>query len=675
MSKLYALLIGVDYYFPNRLPSGGSYPSLGGCVRDIRHVEAFLTERLQVPAGQILTLLASNTGNAQPPEPRDQWPTYENMVNQFKQLTTLAQPGDQVYIHYSGHGGRATTIYPDLKGINGLDETLVPTDIGNSEARYLRDVELYKLIQAMVDKQLVLTVVLDSCHSGGATRGLGGAVARGIPDIDTTLRPTASLVASAPALVATWQAAGGATRAAKPASGWLLEPRGYTLFAACRAAESAYEDAFDGREKNGALTYWLLDSLRSAGPDFSYQIIYDRILAKVHGRFEQQTPLLQGEGDRRVFGHDQIQPNYAVPVLEVDMANRRVRLNAGEVQGLQPGAQFALYPHGVTDFNQVEQRLAVVELTQVNAVDSWAKIVEQVGQTALEQGAQAVPLTATTITLQHGVAVVLEDAAQKGLLEATLASEGKGFVTLASADARVDFQVTINAQQAYEIWDPAGKPLANLRPAIQVNEPDAARKVVRRLVHLAKYRNVQLLDMPDPSWRQKLNVSLAGAASTESVAIFHPDDKVKLTITNTQSRGAINDPRLILNITVLDLGPDWSITQVYPALSGSFESLDPGESKTLDFDAFLPEGYAESVDTLKIFATRGTTQFHWLTLPALDQPAARQATRDLITDPLEQLLATVTDEAVSTRAIRLTNSSPDKGWTVAQVELRVQPKN
>ena len=44
--NLYALLIGVDYYFPNRLPDGGTYPSLGGCVRDVRHVEAHLRDRL-----------------------------------------------------------------------------------------------------------------------------------------------------------------------------------------------------------------------------------------------------------------------------------------------------------------------------------------------------------------------------------------------------------------------------------------------------------------------------------------------------------------------------------------------------------------------------------------------------------------------------------------------------
>ena len=44
-------------------------------------------------------------------------------------------------------------------------------DIGKLDARYLRDVELAHLLSAMVAKGLVVTVVLDSCHSGGATRG------------------------------------------------------------------------------------------------------------------------------------------------------------------------------------------------------------------------------------------------------------------------------------------------------------------------------------------------------------------------------------------------------------------------------------------------------------------------------------------------------------------------
>ena len=347
-SKLYALLIGIDRYLPNQLPGGGYYPSLAGCVRDIDHVEDFLLYKLGLPTKQILKLSASNSiGSPEPTEPREQWPTYTNMVKKFQHLIEITQSGDCIYIHYSGHGGRASTAFPDLKGATGLDEVLVPTDIGNTETRYLRDVEMAHLIKTMVDKGLIVTVVFDSCHSGGATRGMGGAVARGIEEIDTTPRPTDSMVASPQQLEETWQEMStGGTRNVKAGSGWLLEPKGYTLLAACRASELAYEYAFDGRERNGALTYWLLDSLKQIGPGLSYKMVHDRVLAKVHSQFERQTPQLQGEGDRVVFGSDTVQPQLAALVLQIDNVGDRVLLNVGQAHAVRKEARICRLPVG-----------------------------------------------------------------------------------------------------------------------------------------------------------------------------------------------------------------------------------------------------------------------------------------------------------------------------------------
>jgi hypothetical protein len=58
--NFHALLIGIDCYLPNKLPDGSYYKNLKGCVRDINDVEAFLTNRLQVPETQIIKLTASN---------------------------------------------------------------------------------------------------------------------------------------------------------------------------------------------------------------------------------------------------------------------------------------------------------------------------------------------------------------------------------------------------------------------------------------------------------------------------------------------------------------------------------------------------------------------------------------------------------------------------------------
>jgi hypothetical protein len=250
--NLYALLIGVDYYQPNLLPDGGRYPSLAGCVRDISHVETFLKERLELTDEQVIKLTSTDNKDG-PLEPKQRWPTYENMVDAFQEITRRAKAGDQVYIHYSGHGGRTITAFPEIKGDKALDESLVPLDIGSPGARYLRDVEIAHLLKQMTDKNLIVTVVFDSCHSGGATRGIGDGAVRGISSIDTTERPTDSLVASAEELKQTWMGIPSSnTRSAALGSGWFPEMENTVLLAACCANELANEFAFEGRRSDGA---------------------------------------------------------------------------------------------------------------------------------------------------------------------------------------------------------------------------------------------------------------------------------------------------------------------------------------------------------------------------------------------------------------------------------------
>jgi hypothetical protein len=262
--NFYALLIGIDFYFPHDLPDG-RYKNLRGCVQDINHVETYLKDTFNLTPDQIIKLTASASENPnQPKEPQELLPTYENIVAKFKEITAKAQPQDRVYIHYSGHGGRAKTIFESLKGFGGLDEALVPTDIGQPNSRYLRDIEFAKLLEEMVEKELVVTLVLDSCHSGGATREMSGDDRiRGEGFIDTTPRPTDSLVASLQELAQNWQTSTENSRNITVVNGLLPEPKGYTLIAACRDHEFAYEKVFEGTERNGALTYFLLKALRA----------------------------------------------------------------------------------------------------------------------------------------------------------------------------------------------------------------------------------------------------------------------------------------------------------------------------------------------------------------------------------------------------------------------------
>ncbi len=718
-SNFFALLIGIDCYLPNKLPEGSSYKSLAGCVRDINHVESFLRNTLQVPEAQILKLTASNTDQSnQPQESPEHLPTYENIVAKFKLLTDLAQPQDQVYIHYSGHGGRSATIYRELKGNYGVDESLVPTDIGNSEARYLRDLELAKLLQNMVDKGLVVTVVLDSCHSGGATRGgVNDSNIRGLNVVDTTPRPTESLVASAEELIENWRISTQGqqnTRNVTAASGWLPEPRGYVLFAACRDHESAYEYAFNGKESNGALTYWLLDSLQKLGSEVSYKVLHDRILAKINTQFQRQTPMLQGEGDRLIFSGKSANTQSAVLVKKVDVVKSRVLLQAGVAQGLRKDAEFAIYQLGTTDFTQTSKRVALAKVVEVRAEESWAEITKILRQEnpgnnlrlyippskaghstqptlsegTIEDGASAIMLSPSVKLvrkvrllpplanpqLPKGIDFIEALTAVKAVKEKV---EGHGWVELLSSDEPSEepmtYQVSINSEGEYEILDAGGEPI-HLRPALKVGEPFAPASVINRLVHLSKYQATLQLDNNDPIsslvGKLKVDICLPGENRGELVPLNAPGNVPTFDVDEYALLRIRNESTQVLNITVLAIQPDWSISQLHPEGVSAFEPLDPGMEKLIRIHTSLPEGYLEGADILKVFATVGATNFRWLELPTLDKPRKGiQVTRG--NNPLEELLAAFASEQPPIRNISAAAYPSDK-WTVEQVKLFVK---
>ncbi len=677
--NLYALLIGIDYYLPGQLPDGSSYGSLGGCVRDVNRVEDYL-KKTQKPK-QIFKLTSSNTSAT---EPEDQLPTYKNIVAKFHAITEIAQKDDQVYIHYSGHGGRAKTIYPELKGAGQPDEALVPMDIVKTNERYLRDVEIATLLKKMVNKGLVVTVVFDSCHSGGTTRG--DTAIRGLEgEPDTTSRPTDSLVASREELIENWLEITGGTARKANAGDWLPESRDYVLLAACRPSEYAYESVFNGKESNGALTYWMLDTLNNPSPDLTYKSLYDRIYAKVQSQFQTQTPMLFGEGERQVFGRSYANVHYTVNVLKVDNARNRVQLDAGSAQGLGEGAKFAIYAPGTTDFSEKNKPLAIAQITaEITPADAWAAIEPDSVRGDIEQGSPAIMLSAA-IALVRRVRL-FENTNQAELLKiqtdalaavkTAIKRSGKGWVELASVGEH--YQVAINTSGEYEICDRNGTPFPNLRPPLLVSDADAAENLVKRLVHLTKYQAAQELD----------NLSVL---TNKLVVQLTDKDKKPLADTTKQTLQSgentflyiKNESKQDLNVVVMDLQSDWAISQLDILEDGaSFAPFAPGQEELIPLSFKLPEGYQEGKDILKIFATVKPAKFRWLELPSLDKPIkARKQSFDEYDentprsggDPLDKLLEAISadpDEVPPTREAQVISSN--RGWTTKTVTITVK---
>ncbi|MEZ2227348.1 MAG: caspase family protein [Microcoleus sp.] len=704
--NIYALLIGIDGYQPNRL-----YKNLKGCFRDINLVADYLLKTLKIPSEKIFKLTSPNPEVAETIETKDPEPTYENIVAQFHAITEIAQPGEQVYIHYSGHGGRMTTIYPELKGNDQQDEGIVPMDVGNEGGRYLRDVELTTLLKRMTDKGLIVTVIMDSCHSGEATRGDDVAIRGG--EIDTAPRDSESLVASRQELIENWLALTDGTvvsersrTAASITPGhWLPQSKDYVLLAACRPSEYAFEYTVSGKERHGALTYWMIDTLTSSPSGLTYKTLHDRVSAKIQSKFPQQMPMLVGESDRFVFGVDRGSLQYAVNVLEVieeevteagsepKKIPKQVRLDAGMENGLSPGYRFAIYGFGTTDFTQKNKQLAIVEIAKVGASDAWANVIEVLRQDKIDQGSQAVMLSAP-VELVRGVRLFKkevgekdnqlnqaikdqEDAALKAV-EAALA--GNGWLKLADAQQKEDYQVAVNQKGEYEIC--IGTPIANLTSALKIEDSDAPQKVVKRLVHLVKYQAIQQLSNQFSDLTNKLEVELLTQPNWQPGMQKKPQpfpDQTNLVVKSGEYAflRIKNTSSQVLNVAVLDLESNWAVSRIRLQIpEGIFYPFDPDREMLISLAMKLPDTGKSSkgAETLKVFATVKPNDFRWLELPSLDQEIdQKSATLPRGENPLGQLLAAVgadvdsQPEIPSYRATAIFD--PSQEWTTKEIKI------
>ena len=153
-----ALLVGINAY-----PNTNGFGALQGCLTDVELQRHLLIHRFGFNPKDIHTLT-------------DKQATRQGILEAFEEhLIRQAKPGDVVVFHYSGHGSRVND--PDGDNADKLNSTFVPVDAflptgyPNSGGVVLDIMghTLFLLMSAVPTENI--TVVLDSCYSGGGTRG------------------------------------------------------------------------------------------------------------------------------------------------------------------------------------------------------------------------------------------------------------------------------------------------------------------------------------------------------------------------------------------------------------------------------------------------------------------------------------------------------------------------
>ena len=353
-AKRWALLVGINDYVNPEIRD------LRGCERDVSLMAEAL-KRFGFTTEDMKILLSRNA-------------TRHAILSAFEEwLIKKPKPGDVVVFYFSGHGSRVVDESGDES--DGWDEILCPVDLtptANRE-RYqnpILDDELGKLIHQIPTDNV--TVILDSCHSGTATKSL----------VDAGL--TIPKMISRDLLL---KRRGPPNRLSKQRESISIEMQNANhVLISGSAAEEVSLDAMwpstDGKSFfAGVLTKNLVEALRGATEETRYVDLMEEVSKAVRQR-SPQTPQFEGDINRPIFARRNsdgtFSPTVVPPakpsVLVTKVEENLVTINAGTVQGVTKGSLYEIFSPIENSFTG--NPLALIQIMSVTTDRSTGKILK-----------------------------------------------------------------------------------------------------------------------------------------------------------------------------------------------------------------------------------------------------------------------------------------------------------
>ncbi len=261
-----ALIIGINEYKPSlneaMAESRRSWSNLDGCVNDATAIKDLVVSKYAFKSENITTLFNAEASRAR-------------IISELQKLVDNAKKGDVVFIYYAGHGSQmknSLSSEADKK-----DETIVPADAWKKGVSDIRDKELAKYFNLLLDKGVLLTVIMDSCHSGSGSRGQNFLYeppkARYIEEADYDAKD--------------------GTVPQRP------EERGALIMAAAQDFEFAKEHKDENNVPHGAFTSALLKAAQQMSVDASANDLYVSLSAIMKYYGKTQEPSIAGTAERK----------------------------------------------------------------------------------------------------------------------------------------------------------------------------------------------------------------------------------------------------------------------------------------------------------------------------------------------------------------------------------------
>jgi len=272
----FAVLIGINIYDPSL------NADLNGCVNDVENMYKILTEVYDFPHDNIRMLT-------------DDRATQNNIIDRIAWLMNHNIPGDELVLHYSGHGSqvRDRGLLDELN--DHMDEILCPHDLDWD------DPLVDDTIRFFFDKKgegVSLTFVCDSCHSGSITKSTDFNTPAEAPKI-RYIQPPLDIKVREGDNPITVQTIGGLNIHERE---WIEQD--HVLLSGCRDDQTSADAFIDGTWQ-GAMTSSLIRSIKN-NPNRDWTNIHADVISILNAGGYTQKPQLSGEDSlvkgRTIFG-------------------------------------------------------------------------------------------------------------------------------------------------------------------------------------------------------------------------------------------------------------------------------------------------------------------------------------------------------------------------------------
>jgi hypothetical protein len=656
-----ALLIGVSHY-----PNLGPQQQLEGPPNDVALVRRMLMdEPFNVSSERITVLVEPTRWRSEDPRAPAR-PTRANIAQAFRHLAEEAGPGDQVVVMFAGHGSQQPENGPGGDEDDGLDEILLPSDVGRWDGgvraveRAIVDDELGSWLTSIRAKGAFVWALIDACQSTSATRGsteTARTVAPTTLGIPAQLTSRLSRTRGQPAESSMIGHMGTAGDIAALYAAQTIEP----------TPEKRLPEGSKQAQVHGLFTYTLVRTIQQAAGRLTYRDVAERVIRhyRALGRMAP-TPGFEGGGlDRAVLGTASFSGSARLRLGPT--VQGRTTLRAGAVHGLVNGAMLAIYPpegslgrdarlgHVVVSEDPGANTAVVAPISYDGmAAPSPEQLVENArgeivvfgpALTALRVAHQPAPGSSSAIEQAVGAAARQLGTATKGLAVFVERATDADWVVRVGQDG----QVTLAPSSGWRAHDDLGQerqaPVVLAKRDGDIARPlSASVSAIARVSNLLKLAANQLSGGDVAIELEVLRYSAQQAEptrlATDAVAVVRLGDVLAFRLRNT---GVV-----AVDVSVLFIDANYGVGVVFPLRDQeATASLVPDGTLTTTRMRVTPPTGWEAVLVIASPRSGSRPDLRMLEQPPLGRlPEAYAAqldvTRTLGTTPLDTLVRLVT---------------------------------